>query len=87
MTGLVLVVVNFIRMTILGPETLAIKLTVSLTLLITVTLSKIVGGMLPLIADKINVDPTVMAGPIITTLVDTFALLVYFEVASHLLNL
>lgn len=87
MTGLVLVVVNFIRMTILGPETLAIKLTVSLTLLITVTLSKVVGGMLPLIADKINVDPTVMAGPIITTLVDTFALLVYFEVASHLLNL
>lgn len=85
-TGSILVIVNFIRMTLLGPETLPVKLTVSLTLLITVMLSKMVGGMLPLIADKIHVDPTVMAGPIITTLVDTFALLVYFEVASHLLS-
>ena len=85
-TGSILVIVNFIRMTLLGPETLPVKLTVSLTLLITVMLSKMVGGMLPLIAEKIHVDPTVMAGPIITTLVDTFALLVYFEVASHLLS-
>lgn len=40
-----------------------------------------------MIADKVHVDPTVMAGPIITTLVDTFALLIYFEVATHLINL
>ncbi|MDD7363574.1 MAG: magnesium transporter [Peptoniphilus sp.] len=86
MTGLILVIVNFVRMMLLGSHSLRINLTVSLTLLITVMLSKMVGGMLPLIADKIHVDPTVMAGPIITTLVDTFALLVYFEVASQLLT-
>ena len=86
-TGTILVAVNFVRMTLLGDHGLAISLTVSATLLLTVTLSKIIGGVLPLIADKVNVDPTVMAGPIITTLVDTFALLIYFEVASHLINL
>lgn len=86
-TGSILVAVNFVRMTILGDHDLSISLTVSATLLLTVTLSKIIGGILPLIADKVHVDPTVMAGPIITTLVDTFALLIYFEVAIHLINL
>ena len=50
-------------------------------------LSKVVGGMLPLIADKVKIDPTIMAGPLITTIVDTVALLIYFEVASVLLGL
>ena len=86
-TGTILVAVNFVRMTLLGDHGLSISLTVSATLLLTVTLSKIIGGILPLIADKVHVDPTVMAGPIITTLVDTFALLIYFEVAIHLINL
>lgn len=86
-TGTILVAVNFVRMTLLGDHGLSISLTVSATLLLTVTLSKIIGGILPLIADKVHVDPTVMAGPIITTLVDTFALLIYFEVATHLINL
>lgn len=54
----------------------------SITLLITVILSNAIGGLLPLVADKIDVDPTVMAGPIITTIV----LLIYFEVASMLIG-
>ena len=58
----------------------------SITLLITVILSKVIGGLLPLVADKIDVDTTVMAGPIITTIVDTIALLIYFEVASMLIG-
>lgn len=58
----------------------------SITLLITAILSKAIGGLLPLVADKIDVDPTVMAGPIITTIVDTIALLIYFEVASMLIG-
>ncbi|WP_455258719.1 magnesium transporter [Peptoniphilus asaccharolyticus] len=86
-TGTILVAVNFVRMILLGDHGLAISLTVFATLLLTVTLSKIIGGVLPLIADKVNVDPTFMAGSIITTLVDTFALLIYFEVTTHLINL
>lgn len=86
-TGLILVAINVGRMAMLGARDTGLWLTVSLTLLFTVMLSKVVGGTLPLIADKIHVDPTVMAGPIITTLVDTFALLIYFEVASRLLGI
>lgn len=85
MVGIVLVIINFIKILLLDTEDLGLALTVSITLLITIVLSKIIGGILPLIADKFKLDPTVMAGPIITTIVDTVALLIYFEVASMLI--
>lgn len=85
MTGGALVAVNIIRMLILEDVNLAVNLTVGITLLITIVLSKVIGGIMPLIADKCNIDPTVMAGPIITTIVDTMVLLIYFEVASFLI--
>lgn len=87
LAGLALVVVNMVRMFVLDGVSMQVNLTVSITLFITIILSKIVGGFLPLIAEKINVDPTIMAGPLITTIVDTFVLLVYFEVASFFLGL
>lgn len=86
-TGLALLAVNMIRMFVIDAPGLMVNLTVSITLLLTVMLSKVVGGMLPLIADKLKIDPTIMAGPLITTIVDTVALLIYFEVASILLGL
>lgn len=85
--GLALVLINMLRMFLIDGVSLAVNLTVSITLVLTVVLSKIIGGVLPLVADKLNVDPTVMAGPIITTIVDTFALLIYFEIASMLIGL
>lgn len=87
LTGTALLVVNMIRMFILDDPGIMVNLTVSVTLLLTVMISKVVGGMLPLIADKLKIDPTIMAGPLITTIVDTVALLIYFEVASVLLGL
>lgn len=86
-TGLALVIANMIRMFALDGVSTQVSLTVSITLLLTVILSKIMGGILPLIADKIKLDPTIMAGPLITTIVDTFVLLVYFEVASFFLGI
>lgn len=85
--GLALVLVNMVRMFALDGVSIRVNLTVSVTLLLTVMLSKLLGGILPLMADKIKVDPTIMAGPVITTIVDTFTLLIYFEVASRLLGL
>lgn len=85
--GFALVIVNMLRMFALDGVSLQVNLTVSITLLLTIVLSKIIGGILPLIADKIKIDPTIMAGPLITTIVDTFVLLVYFEVASLLLGI
>lgn len=87
LSGLALVLVNMIRLQLLDGVSLAINLTVSITLLLTIVLSKVIGGLLPLLASKLNMDPTIMAGPLITTIVDTFVLLIYFEVASAFLGL
>ncbi len=65
--------------------TLTIALVVSLTLVMVVFVAKVIGCVLPLVADKIGFDPAVMANPFITTIVDALALLVYFVIASAIL--
>lgn len=86
-TGLILSLINFLRLALFDQVALTINLTVGLTLIATVILSKVIGGVLPMMAERFNQDPAVMAGPLITTLVDTFTLLLYFQIASLLLNL
>ena len=66
---------------------LTVALTVALSLSLTIILAKIIGATLPLLAKKIGLDPAVMASPLITTLVDAVSLVVYFFVASSVLNL
>ena len=53
----------------------------------TILLSQIIGGILPVAAEKLHVDPAVMASPLITTIVDTTTLLIYFNIAKMLLHL
>ena len=65
---------------------LQVSITVSLTLAATVVIAKMVGGILPLIAKKFKLDPAIMAGPLITTIVDSLALIIYFTIASALLE-
>ena len=60
---------------------------ICLTLICTVILSQLIGGLLPVIAEKLNFDPAVMASPLITTIVDTTTLLVYFNIARVLLKI
>ena len=60
---------------------------VSLTLLVTVIIAKLVGATLPIIAKRIGFDPAVMASPFITTTVDALSLIVYFQIASALLDM
>jgi magnesium transporter len=64
-----------------------VAITVSFTLVLTVTLSKVIGGVLPLLAKKFKMDPAIMAGPLITTIVDAISLIVYFATATWLLGL
>ena len=73
-------------MSIFDTVDIGVTLTVSITLLTTIVLSKMIGGILPLIAEKLKIDPTIMAGPLITTIVDTLVLFVYFEVATALIG-
>lgn len=64
----------------------AIALTVGVTLMATVLLSKVIGCTLPIVAKKLGADPAIMAAPIITTLVDGFSIFIYFNVALLILR-
>ena len=64
-----------------------VALVVCLTLVFTVICAKVVGCTLPMCAEKIGIDPAVMASPFITTIVDALSLLIYFFIATHLLGL
>ena len=60
---------------------------IACSLMGTVIMAKLVGCILPLLAKKVNLDPAIMASPLITTLVDTFSLLIYFNIATVLFRL
>ncbi len=89
--GLTLAAANFVKLMIFdlrGDENaLMIALVVSLTLVGTIMMSKLVGSSLPLLASKIGFDPAVMANPLITTVCDSLSLLIYFAIATAVLNL
>ncbi|NLA83315.1 MAG: magnesium transporter [Clostridiales bacterium] len=87
LVGLTLSVVNFLRIYLLDKVGIQIALTVSGSLFITVVTAKIVGSLLPIAAKKLRLDPAIMAGPLITTIVDALALLAYFRIATWLLGL
>ena len=59
---------------------------VSLTLLISILISKLLGSLLPLLALKLNKDPAVMSSPFLTTIVDFSSLLIYFLLANWVFN-
>jgi len=82
--GILLALVNFARMALLGHNELAVCMSVAVTLLLTVVVAKLVGGLLPIGAKALRLDPAIMAGPLITTIVDAFSLVIYFGIASVL---
>lgn len=83
----ILASVNFLRIYFLEKTNLFVTLAVCLSLFFTVIIAKVVGGLLPIIAKKLKLDPAIMASPLITTVVDTFALMVYFTFAKLLLGI
>ena len=83
----VLATVNFLRLYFFTSADLMISLTVCASLFFTVILAKVVGGVLPIISKKLKLDPAIMASPLITTIVDAFALAVYFGFAKLFLGI
>ena len=67
-------------------ETCVIALVVSLTIAVTVIVAKLVGCVLPILAERMHLDPAVMASPFITTIVDAISLLIYFGVTTLFLT-
>lgn len=84
--GSVLAIVNFLRLFYIEKVALLIAVTVCVTLFCTVILAKVIGGLLPIAAKFMKLDPAIMASPLITTIVDAFTLIIYFSMASWLLN-
>ena len=87
LAGLTLAVANFVKLLLIDKVTASVALVVCLTLIVTVIIAKIIGCSLPILAKKIGFDPAVMASPFITTIVDAISLIVYFQIATHLLGL
>ena len=88
--GLTLAAANFSKLLLLDlrghDNAFVIALVVSLTLVGTIIMAKIVGSSLPLLARKVGFDPAVMANPLISTVCDSLSLLIYFGVASALMH-
>lgn len=85
--GLTLAVVSFIKVMLFDAVgQMDVALIISLTLLVTVVVAKIVGCTLPIIATKIGFDPAVMASPFITTIIDAVSLMIYVKIAMTLLG-
>ncbi len=92
--GLTLAVVNFVKMLLVDNLLLGnpdvdytIALIVSLAIVFTVMFAKAVGSFLPMLAEKIGLDPAVVATPLITTISDAVSLLIYLEIAKVFLHI
>lgn len=84
--GAALAVVNGIRIVFMYHD-VRMAILVGLSLMVTIMIAKLVGCTLPLLAKKVGLDPAIMAAPLITTLVDTCSILVYFNIATRLFAL
>lgn len=85
--GIALAIVNFAKLMIFDDIGWQVAFVVSITMIAAVVFAKTVGSILPVIAKKIGFDPAVMSSPFISTIVDAVTLLIYFAIASSVLNL
>lgn len=92
--GVSLAAVNLVKMLLVdrlimnNPDvTVTVALTVSLAIVLTVMFAKVVGSSLPILAEKIGLDPAVVATPLITTISDAVSLLIYLEIARLLIHI
>ena len=92
--GVTLACVNFVKLLLVdrmllnnAAVTIPVALTICVTLVFVVIFAKVVGCTLPMAAEKIGLDPAVMAAPLITTLTDTVSLLIYFRFAQMILRI
>ena len=86
LVGITLAIANGLRIYIQYKDIL-LSIVIGCTLIATVSLAKMLGCTLPLVAKKLKLDPAIMASPMITTLVDIFSILVYFQIATFILGI
>jgi magnesium transporter len=86
MVGAVIALVNGVRIALMYGD-IAIAVVTGLTLMVIAVLAKLLGGILPMLAKKLRLDPAIMASPIITTIVDACAVFFYFNIAIWILKI
>lgn len=84
--GIILAIVNGIRIIIMY-HNMNLALVLGFSLIGTVILAKVLGCLLPMLAKKLKLDPAIMAAPLITTIVDTCSVLIYFNIAMSVFNI
>ena len=84
--GLTLAAINLVRILIFNPGQFKVALVVVCSMFVTVIIAKCIGCLLPMTAQRLGIDPAIMASPLITTLVDAVSLTVYFELATNFLG-
>ncbi len=87
LVGMMLAVVNGIRTMIMYSGNVMLAVTLGITMICTVILAKTIGCVLPLVAKKMGLDPALMAAPLITTLVDTGTIILYFSIATTMFKI
>ena len=85
--GITLAVANFVKLLLFDKLTVSVAIVVCLTLICAILAAKFIGCTLPILAKRLGFDPAVMASPFITTIVDVISLLVYFQIATHILSI
>ena len=85
--GIILSLVNGLRIYFMYEHDIMLAVVVGLTLICTVILAKLLGCILPLLAKSCKLDPAIMAAPLITTIVDTCSVLIFFNIAMWILNI
>lgn len=84
--GLALCAVNTVRLLLTYPGQTTITIVVSLSLFLIIMIAKFIGSLLPMFAKLIHVDPAIMASPVISTVMDSVSMLLYFGIAGALLH-
>ena len=83
----ILAVCSFVKLMLVDRVAVGVAAVVCLTLAVVVLVANLVGSTLPILAKRLGFDPTVMASPFITTIVDAVALVIYFNIAKLLLGI
>ena len=84
--GLTMAVATFLRALTIGGS-MYLGITVAATVVAIVAVSSTVGAGIPIVGRRLGIDPAVLSAPVITTIIDSAGLFIYFEFARHILNL
>ena len=83
---LVLASINFIKVLVIDRVDITTAVIINLSLVIIVIIAKMLGGLIPMAAKKLGIDPALVANPLLTSLSDMISVVTYFAIASLMMT-